>query len=133
HAFITSRLDYCNALLSGCSINSIKSFQLIQNAAARTLTRTKKYEHISPVLASLHWLPVKSRINFKVLFLTYKALNSLAPNYLKELVVPYRPPKPLRSQSAGLLVIPRISKGTIEPPSCGIIFLPLSRKRTPYL
>src|SRR4029434_4902437 len=67
HTFITSRLDYCNALLSGCSNNSIKSLQFIQNAAACTLTRTKKYEHISPVLASLHWLPVKSRIDFKVL------------------------------------------------------------------
>src|SRR4029434_9703341 len=75
--------------------------------------QNKKYEHISPVLASLHWLPVKSRIDFKVLLLTYKALNYLAPNYLKELVVPYCPPRPLRSQSAGLLVIPRISKTTI--------------------
>src|SRR4029434_3953593 len=82
HAFITSRLDYCNALLSGCSIHSIKSLQLKQNAAACKLTRTKRYEHISPVLASLHWLPVKSRIDFKVLLLTYKALNDLAPNYL---------------------------------------------------
>src|SRR4029434_9379402 len=61
----------------------------------------------------LHWLPVKSRIDFKVLLLTYKALNDLAPNYLKELVVPYCPPRPLRSQSAGLLVIPRISKTTV--------------------
>src|SRR4029434_2008043 len=102
------RPEYCNALLSGCSNNSKKSLQLIQNAAARTLTRTKKYEHIPPVLASLHWLPVKSRIDFKVLLLTYKALNDLAPNYLKELVVPYCPLRPLRSQSAGLLVIPRI-------------------------
>ena len=56
-----------DVLLSGCSINSIKSLQLIQNAAARTLTRTKKYEHISPVLASLHWLPVKSRIDFRTM------------------------------------------------------------------
>src|SRR4029434_2402386 len=112
-AFITSRLDYCNAFLSGCSNNSIKSLQLIQNVAAHTHTKTKKYEHISPVLASLHWLPVKSGIDFKVLLLTYKALNGLAPNYLKELVVPYWPPRSLHSQSAGLLVIPRISKSTI--------------------
>ena len=62
----------------------------------------------------LPWLPVKSRIDFKVLLLTYKALNDQAPNYLKELVVPYCPLRPLRSQSAGLLVIPRISKTTKE-------------------
>ena len=82
----TSRLDYKNALLSGCGSNSIESLQLIQNAAAHALTRTKKYVHISPVLASLHWLPVESRIGFKVLLLTYKTLDSLAL-YLKELVV----------------------------------------------
>uniref|UniRef100_A0A3P8N6V8 Ninjurin 1 n=1 Tax=Astatotilapia calliptera TaxID=8154 RepID=A0A3P8N6V8_ASTCA len=62
HAFISSRLNYCNSLLSGCPKNSLKSLQLIQNAAARVLTGTRKREQISPVLASLHWLPVKSRI-----------------------------------------------------------------------
>ena len=59
HAFVTSRLDYCNALLSGCANSTLKGLQIIQNAAARTLTRTTRFEHISPVLASLHWLPVK--------------------------------------------------------------------------
>ncbi|KAF7648774.1 hypothetical protein LDENG_00152180, partial [Lucifuga dentata] len=41
--------------------------QLIQNSAARLLTKTKKREHITPVLATLHWLPVSYRIDFKVL------------------------------------------------------------------
>ena len=59
HAFMTSRLDYCNALLGGCSARLINKLQLVQNAAARVLTRTRKYDHISPVLSTLHWLPVK--------------------------------------------------------------------------
>lgn len=113
HAFVTSRLDYCNALLSGCANSSIKGLQLIQNAAARVLTRTRRFEHISPVLASLHWLPVKFRIDYKVLLLTFKALHGLAPLYLNDLLNSYTPSRTLRSQDAGLLVIPKIAKITI--------------------
>ncbi|XP_071329025.1 uncharacterized protein [Trachinotus anak] len=110
HAFVTPRLDYCNSLLSGCPKNSVKSLQLIQNAAARVLTGTRKRDHISPVLASLHWLPVKSRIEFKILLLTYKAINGQAPSYLGELIVPYFPNRTLRSLNAGQLVVPRVCK-----------------------
>jgi len=59
HAFVTSRLDYCYSLLLGYPKKSQKSLQLIQNAAARVLMRTNRRDHISPVLAFLHWLPVK--------------------------------------------------------------------------
>ncbi len=50
HAFMTSRLDYCNALLGGCSARLINKLQMVQNAAARVFTRTRQYDHISPVL-----------------------------------------------------------------------------------
>ncbi len=79
HVFMTSRLDYCNALLGGCSARLINKLQMVQNAAARVLIRTRKYDHISPVMSTLHWLPIKHRIDFKILLITYKALNGLAP------------------------------------------------------
>ncbi len=75
HAFMTSRLDYCNALLGGCPASSINKLQIVQNTAARVLTRSRKYDHITPILQSLHWLPIKFRISYKILLLAYKALN----------------------------------------------------------
>jgi len=77
HAFMTSRLDYCNALLGGCPARLINKLQLVQNTAAWAWvrTRTRKYDHISPVLSTLHWLPIKHCINFKILPITYIALH----------------------------------------------------------
>ena len=75
HAFISTRLDYCNTLYSGISRRNIQRLQLIQNAAARFLTCTKRCDHITPILAALHWLPVSFRIDFKILLLVFKALN----------------------------------------------------------
>jgi hypothetical protein len=90
----------------------LNKLQLVLNTATRILTRTKQFDHITPVLASLHWLPVKARAEFKVLLLTYKALHGLAPTSLSDLVLPYIPTRTLRSQDPGLLVLPRISKQT---------------------
>ncbi len=61
HAFMTSRLDYCNALLGGSPASSINKLQVVQNAAARVLTRSRIYDHITPISQSLHWLPIKYR------------------------------------------------------------------------
>ncbi len=118
HTFMTSRLDYCNALLGGCSAHLINKLQMVQNSLSRVLTRTRKYDHISSVISTLHWLPIKHRIDFKILLITYKALNGLAPQYLSELL--YSPPHLLRSQNSGHLIIPRISKSTA---SWQILFL----------
>ncbi len=112
YAFMTSRLDYCNALLAACPASSINKLQVVQNAAARVLTRSRKYDRITPILQSLHWLPIKYRISYKILLLAYKALNGLAPVYLTSLLSRYNPSRSLRSQTSGLLVVPRIAKST---------------------
>ncbi len=75
HTFMTSRLDYCNPLLGGCPASSINKLQIVQNAAARVLTRSRKYDHITPIVQSLHWLHIKFRISYKILLLACKALN----------------------------------------------------------
>lgn len=67
HAFVSIRLDYCNALYFGASQDFRNRLQLVQDAVARFVTGKHKYEHISPISASLRWLPVRFRIDFKLL------------------------------------------------------------------
>ncbi len=67
---------------------------------------------LPPILRSLHWLPIKLHISYKILLLAYKALNGLAPAYLTSLLPCYNPIRSIRSQNSGILVVPRIAKST---------------------
>ncbi|XDV17969.1 hypothetical protein PO909_023757 [Leuciscus waleckii] len=106
HTFISSRLDYCNALYIGLNQASLHRLQLVQNAAARLLTNTRKHDHITPVLYSLHWLPVEFRIQFKILLFVFCSIHGLAPLYLCNMLTPYQPSRALRSSKQHLLVVP---------------------------
>ena len=105
-AYVTSRLDYCNVLLYGLPKYLLDRLQKVQNSAARVVALSPKREHITPVLADLHWLPVEYRIHFKILLYTYKALNNCAPQYISELIRQYTPSRPLRSGNKDLLEVP---------------------------
>ena len=112
HAFITTRLICCNHLYFGLPKYKVKKFQQIQNIAARYVTGARKYDHITPVLEQLHWLPVSYRIVFKNLLFVYKSLNGLCPQYLTELLDHRESTRSLRSNSQDLLMHPTCKSKT---------------------
>ena len=85
HAFISSRIDYCNSVLYGVTSGVLRKLQAVLNAAARHFSRLRCFDHITPVLRyELHWLPVQQRIVYKLAILVYKCLHGSAPSYLTE-------------------------------------------------
>ena len=84
-AFVLSRLDYCNALLACSPKHLIEKLQKVQNHAARLIFPCSKFDHVTPLLHSLHWLPVHMRTDYKISSLCFKVLESTAPSYLSDL------------------------------------------------
>ena len=110
-AMVSSRLDYCNSILYGTSSSNLNKLQRVQNALARTVLMTRKRDHITPVLANLHWLPVTARIQFKIALLTFKTLTTHQPSYIDDLLQQHRSSRQLRSSAHNLLEIPRMRTG----------------------
>lgn len=88
HALISCRLDYCNSIFIGLPKKNLKKLQLVLNRAARLICSVHPRERITPSLISLHWLPVKARIEFKICLIVFKVLKYGQPQYLADLLVP---------------------------------------------
>ena len=90
-ALVTSRLDYCTALLYELPETMLKRLQRVQNCAARLICRRKKHDHVTPLLKELHWLPIHVRPTYKLLTIAYSLMHGLAPEYLPELLDRHHP------------------------------------------
>ena len=106
HALVTYHLDHCNSLLYGLPDCLIQRPQYVMDATAKAITCKRKFDHVTPLLIELHWLPVRQRIVFKILLYTFKALHGATPTYLTELISPYVPRRALRSADQPLLEQP---------------------------
>ena len=94
-------------VLYGVTKHNTNRIQLVQNAAARLITKSPRKEHITPILKQLHWLPIYHRIRYKILVTCFKCLHGQGPDYLTELLVHYSPSRTLRSSDSNLLLVPR--------------------------
>ena len=113
--------------------------QRVQNTAARIVTLTRKYDSITPIMFKLHWLPVHSRIIFKLLLLVYKALNGKAPSYISSLLSHRKCSRSLRSSGQELLTVPLAKLKTYGDRAFSIAAprqwnnLPLSIRKSPSI
>ena len=105
-----SKLDYCNSVLYNASQYQLDKLRRLQNTAARIVFKKSKYNHATPLLRELHWLPINKRVIFKVATTVYKCLNGSGPDYLQEMLIPYVPGRALRSSELSLMVVPKLSR-----------------------
>ena len=108
HGLVNSHLDFCNGLFSNAPQYLINKFQKIQNRAARIIVNAPYDMSAIPIMKQLHWLPVQSRIKFKILVIVFKCLHGTAPAYLKDLIIVKSAScYSLRSSGSKTLVVPR--------------------------
>ena len=112
NALVSSRLDYCNSFLSWIAETDLTKLQRDLNRLARVVTKSPPFTRSVPLLRSLHWLPVKYRVHFKLCLLIYRALHEEQPVYLRSLIATSLASCSLRSNRGITLFVPRIRTNT---------------------
>jgi len=87
NALVFGRLFYCSSVWSNTAEKNVNKLQLVQNFAARIVANKRKYDHVTLILRSLNWLPVKDQLYFRVAVLAFKCMSELAPAYLSDKLI----------------------------------------------
>ena len=87
NALVFSRLFYCSSVWSNTAKKNVDKLQLVQNFAARIVANKRKYEHVTPILRSLNWLPVRDQLYFRDAVLAFKCMSGLAPVFLSDKLI----------------------------------------------
>ena len=87
NALVFSRLFYCSSVWSNTAKKNVNKLQLVQNFAARIVANKRKYDHVTPMLKSLNWLPIKDQLYFRDAVLAFKCMSELAPAYLSNKLI----------------------------------------------
>jgi len=118
-SLILSQLDYCNAVLYGCSAHATGQLQHVQNYAAHVVTQSNRYTPSQPLLRSLHCLPVQQRLVYKAALITYKAVTTSTLSYLNDLLAVHIPAGPTHCSSThSLLTVPYIASNFARRSFC---------------
>ena len=104
---VLSHVDYCDSLYVGLPEVTLKPLQHVQNYAARLILTKNRFDSGKDCLATLHWLPTRERIHFKVLCIVYKALNDTAPTNLTNLFTIREPVYGLRNTGSDARTLTR--------------------------
>lgn len=109
-SLVLTKLDYGNAILTGMPKSHLAPLRSVLNLAARLISDLKRFEHITPALKSLNWLPIEGRCTYKTACIINKGLHSHTPNYLENKLMKAGSSRSLRSSNALLLIPPNLKK-----------------------
>ena len=108
-SIVMSKMDYCNSLLAYTSKRNVYRLQMVQNNLARLVFRSDYRQSASPILTSLHWLPIEQRIKYKINTMVFKSRINLLPDYLSRNLKVFASIRPIRLSMQNTYVIPRVN------------------------
>ena len=105
-ALVVSKLTYCSSVWSNTSAKNIKKLQAVQNFTCKIITNTGKYDHVTPALRLLGWLPIRDLLVYRDTVMVYKCTNNLTPPYLCDRFVKRMEVHQRATHNCGMLQIP---------------------------